>query len=159
MLQTRLSEQPQIRIRQRFLLLSLVFLSKLFSHLFPNYLILLSLLLSLDSFFLRFPLLLLSFNVVLSQVVDGPPEEPEVREEAKDDFELVGWRLEDAFHYEVFYYGLVEIDALPLGIEVEEVDGGLGFAVFLEGHLVELLGLEEVDFDGGVGGGAAVAKV
>jgi len=54
---------------------------------------------------------------------------------------------------------LVEIDALPLGIEVEEVDGGLGFAVFLEGHLVELLGLEEVDFDGGVGGGAAVAKV
>lgn len=97
--------------------------------------------------------------MVLSQVVDGPPEEPEVREEAKDDFELVGWRLEDAFHYEVFYYGLVEIDALPLGIEVEEVDGGLGFAVFLEGHLVELLGLEEVDFDGGVGGGAAVAKV
>ena len=54
---------------------------------------------------------------------------------------------------------MVEIDALPLGIEVEEVDGGLGFAFFLQGHLVELLGLEEVDFDGGVGGGAAVAKV
>ena len=97
--------------------------------------------------------------MVLSQVVDGPPEQSEIWEEAEDYFELIGWWLEDALHYEVFDYWLVEIDALPLWIQVKQVDGGLGFAFFLQGHLVELLGLEEVDFYGGLGGGAAITKV
>lgn len=69
--------------------------------------------------------------MVLSQVVDGPPEQSKIWEEAKDYFELVGWWLKDALHYEVFDYWLVEVDALPLRIEVKEVDGGLGFAFFL----------------------------